>query len=118
MWMEAQALERIAERYGDLIYRVALQYTGQSADAEDVLQEVLLERCRAEAPFQSPEHERRWLLRVAINKSKNVLRARRRRRTVLLDEAAERAAPPEPEYRALYDAVRALPRGQRLAVGL
>ena len=42
--MEAWELEQAAERHGDAIYRTALQYTRQPADAEDVLQEVLLER--------------------------------------------------------------------------
>ena len=116
--MEAEVLEQIVERHGDAVYRVSLQYTGSPADAEDVLQEVLLERCRRGAAFPAPEEERRWLLRVAVNKSKNVLRAHRRRRSIPLEAAAELPAPPQPEYRALYDAVRALPQNQRLAVDL
>ena len=116
--MEAWELEQAAERHGDAIYRTALQYTRQPADAEDVLQEVLLERYRTEQAFGSPEHERRWLLRVAVNKSRNLLRAGRRRRTVPLNEAAALSAPEEPSFRALYDAVLALPRNQRLTVDL
>ena len=115
--MEPWELEETAAQYGDSIYRVALQYTMQPADAEDVLQEVLLERYRTEQAFGSPEHERRWLLRVAVNKSRNLLRAGRRR-TVPLDEAAALSAPEEPSFRALYDAVLALPRNQRLTVDL
>ena len=116
--MEPWELEETAAQYGDSIYRVALQYTMQPADAEDVLQEVLLERYWTEQAFGSPEHERRWLLRVAVNKSRNLLRAGRRRRTVPLDEAAALSAPEEPSFRALYDAVLALPRNQRLTVDL
>ena len=41
--METWELEQTAAQYGDTIYRVALQYTGQPCDAEDVLQDVLLE---------------------------------------------------------------------------
>lgn len=111
-------MEQAARRHGDSVYRTAMQYTGQFADAEDVLQEVLLERYRTEQVFETEEHERRWMLRVAINKSKNLLRAQKRRRAVPLEDAAELCAPVEPEYRALYDAVRALPRNQRLTVDL
>ena len=68
--METWELERTAAQYGDTIYRVALQYTGHPCDAEDVLQDVLLECFRKQNSFTSPEHERRWLLRVTINKSK------------------------------------------------
>ena len=116
--MEAQALERTAAEHGDAVFRTALQDTGRFADAEDVLQEVLLERYRTELSFPTPEDERRWLLRVAINRSKNLLRAQRRRPALPLEAAYEQCAPPEREYRALYDAVRTLPRNQRLAVDL
>ena len=116
--MDVNALEQTARRYGDSIYRIALQYTGLPADAEDVLQEVLLERYRTDRVFTSEEHERRWLLRVAVNKSKNVIRGRRWWKTAPLDEAAKLYAPAGPSYRGLYDAVRSLPRSQRMAVDL
>lgn len=116
--METWELERTAAQYGDTIYRVALQYTGHPCDAEDVLQDVLLECFRKQNSFTSPEHERRWLLRVTINKSKNLLRTARRHRTVPLEEMPETAAPSEPASRALYEAVLSLPRNQRLTVDL
>ncbi len=116
--MDPIELEQIVRRYGDSIYRLALQYTRVPADAEDVLQEVLLERCSRRQPFQSEEHQRRWLLRVAVNKSKNLLRGRRWWRQVPLSEAAELSAPAAPGDRALYDAVCALPRNWRMAVDL
>ena len=116
--MDVNALEQTARRYGDSIYRIALQYTGLPADAEDVLQEVLLERYRTDRVFASEEHERRWLLRVAVNKSKYVIRGRRWWKTAPLDEAAKLYAPAGPSYRGLYDAVRSLPRSQRMAVDL
>ena len=97
--METWELEQTAAQYGDTIYRVALQYTGHPCDAEDVLQDVLLERFRKQNSFTSPEHERRWLLRVTINKSKNLLRTARRHRTVPLEEMPETAAPSEPPQR-------------------
>lgn len=113
-----EALEETVQRHGDAVYRTALQYTRSTADAEDVLQEVLLERFRTEQGFDSPEHERYWLLRVTVNKCKNLLRTRKRRHTVPLEEAMELHAPEEPDARALYEAVCALPRNQRLAIDL
>lgn len=116
--MEAGTLERTVAEYGDSIYRVALQYTRHTADAEDVLQEVLLERFRTRQTFLSPEHERRWLLKVTVNKCRNLHRSRLRRPDLPLDGALELCAPPEPDYRPLYDAVNALPPKHRLAVDL
>lgn len=116
--MEDWTLEQTVEDFGDSIYRVALQYTRRTADAEDVLQEVLLERFRTKQTFADPEHERRWLLKVTVNRCRNLLRAWRRRPGLPLEEAAELCAPPGPDYRALYDAVNSLPKNQRLAVDL
>lgn len=116
--METGLPERAVAEHGDSIYRVALQYTRHTADAEDVLQEVLLERCRTRQSFLSPEHERRWLLKVTVNKCRNLLRTRRRRPDLPLDGALELCAPPEPDYRPLYDAVNSLPPKHRLAVDL
>jgi RNA polymerase sigma factor (sigma-70 family) len=117
--MDSWELEQVARQYGDAIYRVALQATRHPWDAEDVLQEVLLERYRTQQSFTSPEHERRWLLRVAVNKSWNVRRTRRRRDALPLEQAPQLAAPPaDPACRELYDAVRALPPNQRVTVDL
>ena len=116
--MEPWELEQTVKQYGDTIYRVALQYTRRPCDAEDLLQEVLLERYLRTEPFASPEHERRWLLRVTVNKSKNLLRDHWRRRTVPLEELPQAAAPQDPAGRELYDAVLSLPRNQRLTVDL
>lgn len=116
--MNSNLLEQTVRDYGDSIYRVALQYAGRPADAEDVLQEVLLERFRTKQTFSSPEHERRWLLKVAVNRCRNLLRSQRRRRDLPLDEAENLCAPEESDYRALYEAVNSLPRNQRLTVDL
>lgn len=116
--METWELEQTAAQYADMIFRVALQYMGQPCDAEDVLQEVLIERYQRQEPFTSSEHERRWLLRVTVNKCKNLLRSRRRRFALPLEELPEEAVPQDQSCRQLYDAVLALPRNQRLTVDL
>lgn len=116
--MEIGELEKTAAQYSDIIYRVALQYTAHPCDAEDVLQEVLMELFRKSEVFESPDHERRWLLRVTINKSKNLLRRGKRHHTLSIEELPETAAPPETSYRELYEAVLSLPRNQRLTVDL
>ena len=40
--MDEQELERLADRYAGMIYRIALNDTQSPTDAEDILQEVLL----------------------------------------------------------------------------
>ena len=77
-----------------LLRRVALSLTGQSADAEDLVQDTLVRALRAVERFDGA-HPRAWLLTVLRNTHLNRLRGRR---PVLLreGESAEdhgRAAP-------------------------
>lgn len=115
--MDEQELERLAERYADMIYRIALNDTRSPADAEDILQEVLLALFTAAPAFESPEHEKRWLIRVTLNKGKNHRRSLLRRATLPLEEA-DGYLSREPDHRALREAVAVLPRNQRRAVDL
>ena len=115
--MDEQELERLAGRYADMIYRIALNDTRSPADAEDILQEVLLALFTASPAFESHEHEKRWLIRVTLNKGKNHRRSLLRRATLPLEEA-DGYLSREPDHRALREAVAVLPRNQRRAVDL
>ena len=115
--MDEQELERLAGRYADMIYRIALNDTRSPTDAEDILQEVLLALFTASPAFESPEHEKRWLIRVTLNKGKNHRRSLLRRATLPLEEA-DGYLSREPDHRALREAVAVLPRNQRRAVDL
>ena len=65
--MERSTFENAAEQYQDMAYRIALHYFGNPYDAEDAVQEVFLRLYLREGPFDSPEHLRRWLIRVTVN---------------------------------------------------
>ena len=115
--MDEQELERLAGQYADMIYRIALNDTRSPADAEDILQEVLLSLFTAAPAFESPEQEQYWLIRVTMNKGKNHWRSLLRRSTLPLEET-DGYLSQEPDHRALREAVAALPRNQRRAVDL
>jgi RNA polymerase sigma-70 factor (ECF subfamily) len=44
------------------------------ADAEDIAQDVFLAYLTANVTFLSEEHEKAWLIRVTVNKSKNYIK--------------------------------------------
>ena len=77
-------IQSVAERYADMLFRVSFQYVQNTLDAEDVVQDVLLELMTQlfRVGFENDEHMKAWLIRVAINKSKNLakINARRRKR--------------------------------------
>lgn len=67
--MAAEALDT----YGNAILRCAYNYLHNMTDAEEILQETLLKILTSAPNFESEEHKKGWLLRVAANLSKNRL---------------------------------------------
>ena len=98
--------EETVRRYSDMVYRLAFARTGNTADAEDVYQEVFLRYLRSDPQFTSEEHRKAWLLRVTINCAKKLHAAPWRRRTEPLSETLEA---PSPEGEALCEELRRLP---------
>lgn len=66
-------LEKMIEKYSDMVYRLALTRTKSKENSEDVYQEVFLRLSKKLPDFESEEHEKAWLIRVTINCSKNLL---------------------------------------------
>ena len=116
--MERTLFEHAAVRYQNMVYRIALHYFGNSQDAEDAVQEVFLRLYTAEKSFESPEHLRRWLIRVTVNVCRDVLRSPWRRRRVSLEELPEEPVFDQPEQAALYREVMALPEKYRTVLNL
>lgn len=71
--IEAEA-NRLVATYADTILRVSYTYLHNTQDAEDICQEVLLKALGRTKGFESAEHERAWIIRVAINAAKDLLR--------------------------------------------
>ena len=103
--------------YKDTVFRIAYSYSRNSADAEDIAQEVFLKLFRYEKPFPSSEQEKAWLIRVTMNQSKDHLRKRWLRTFFLPEEAATPVSAAAPQTDVL-EAVLSLPVRYRMAVHL
>ena len=114
--IDPQEARRAVDEYADLILRLSCTYLKSTQDGEDICQTVLLKLLTGDKAFDSPEHEKAWVIRAAINACKDELRSFRRR-TVPLEEAAEVAAPEMPRSDVL-DAVMELPDKYREAIYL
>ena len=106
-----------AERFLDMVWRIALNWFKNPADAEDAAQNVMLRLWRTDTDFESWDHLRHWLARVTVNECKRLSLHPWRRRTVPLEEAPETAFE-DRERRELYEAVMALPAKYRLPLYL
>ena len=115
MRMETQTL---AETYRDRLFAAAFQVCGNAADAEDAAQEALLRYHTSEKQFESEQHIRAWLLRVAINCAKNLTRSFFRRNTVPLEEYMETLEFDSGQSREIFREVMNLPEKYRLVIHL
>ena len=115
MRMETQTL---AETNRDRLFAAAFQVCGNAADAEDAAQEALLRYHISEKQFESEQHIRAWLLRVAINCAKNVSRSFFRRNTVPLEDYMDSLEFDSGESREIFREVMSLPETYRLVIHL
>lgn len=112
-----ETVRSVIGRYGDMVMRIAYQNTRDRAESEDIVQEVFLALFLRPLP-KSEEHLKAWLIRVTINKSRNVIKSARRK-VLPLDE---RIAPPSswehPSEAEVFEALFALPFDERNALYL
>ena len=69
------------EKYGDMLYRICLVMLKNTADSEDAVQETFIKLVQKSPSFDSVEHEKAWLITVATNKCRDMLRYRQRHKT-------------------------------------
>ncbi|MBR6772090.1 MAG: sigma-70 family RNA polymerase sigma factor [Clostridia bacterium] len=104
--------------FSDAVYRLALSYTGNREDAEDVCQEVFFRLFRKKPKLSSKEHCRNWLFKVTANCAKTLLTSAHRRHGAPLDSAAEQGGEDTYDDGVVYSAVMSLPAKQRLCIHL
>ena len=113
--ISAQQLEAAYDAYGAAVYRLALAFLGQRADAEDVTQETFCRLLYRAPAFADEAHKKRWLLQVAANLSRNQLRGFWRKQVTQLEDTLPAGAPEELDA---LNAVMALPEKFKLPIHL
>jgi RNA polymerase sigma factor (sigma-70 family) len=103
-------------KYGDMIRRVCFLYVRKREDVEDVFQDVFLKYIERKEPFASEEHEKAWLLRVAINGCKNLLMSFWHNRISPLEDEILAIVPAESKY--ILQEVLKLPYHERTCIYL
>jgi len=104
--------------YEKTIYKVALNAAGNIADAEDITQDTFVALFDSNVVFDDDEHVKRWLIRVAVNKSRDLWKSAWRSRTRFFDELTEPSVTFESEEAELLIALGKLPSKYRVALYL
>ena len=113
-----QPLELLIDRYQKNLFAAAFNVCANAQDAEEVVQDTFLQYYSANKQFNDEEHIKAWLLRVAINKAKDVTRRSRRKNTVSLEELTTDIPFEDPEVETFFDEVMNLPEHYRVAIHL
>lgn len=111
-------VEGLVKKYRNNLYAAAFSVCRNAQDAEDVVQDTFIQYMMQKKPFESEEHIRAWLLRVAINKAKNKCSAFFRKNTIPLEDYMETLTFETQESSELFEAVMNLPEKYRIVIHL
>ncbi|MDD4080206.1 MAG: RNA polymerase sigma factor [Eubacteriales bacterium] len=115
--MDPRQVEELYELYATDVLRVSYFYLGNRANAEDVTQEVFI-RLMQSNPKLIPGKEKAWLLKVALNRCRDLWRSSWHKRVLLGSKKLEIIPSNDEienltEKEALMQAVNALPAAER-----
>jgi RNA polymerase sigma-70 factor (ECF subfamily) len=117
----------VIEKYKDTVLGIALSYTRNYADADDVSQDVFLSYFdnHTKITFNSEEHRKAWLIRVTVNRCKKSVMSFWKKKTVPLIEGeyGDRCTAGDfrfafEEENAIFNAMGSLPEKYRTALHL
>lgn len=87
--MKQELFNSAVGRNSQRLYLIALSYTHNSSDAEDVLQNVFLKLWDYKKPFEDNTHMDKWLTCVTVNECKNLLKSPFHRKNQTADDLAD-----------------------------
>jgi RNA polymerase sigma-70 factor (ECF subfamily) len=114
----------MVDRYGSMVYGIALTHTRCRPDADDVFQEVFLAYHRRQPRCRSEQHRKGWLIVTTINCAKQAAQNSWRTRVVpMTAQDMEAAMPPQFEFAtetqdAVFQALSQLPPDYRIVLHL
>lgn len=115
-----QPLEILINQYQRNLYLAAYNICKNAEDANDAVQDTFIQYYRSSIEFNDEGHLRAWLLRVVINKAKNIVTSFwNRNRTSLETEDIESQIAFENQAESeLYEEVMRLPEKIRIVIHL
>ena len=114
--IDEMEFERRARACTEKLFRVCYSILPEKADRDDAIQEALIKAWRKRGTLKDDAVFEGWLMRIAINECRNVLRHKKRMPTAKLNNiiAANNSIPDL----SLHDALQRLDIGLRLPVVL
>ncbi|MDD5901237.1 MAG: RNA polymerase sigma factor [Lachnospiraceae bacterium] len=108
--MDRADYERIVRKHMDTIYRIAVSYTKNPADADDIVQQTFVKLLSRRDSFTDAEHEKRWLIRVCVNECNSFFSSFWRKNVDSMDAISKEPEFTMKESSDLYEAIKQLPQ--------
>lgn len=110
--------ESVFKTYGDRLFAIAYAVCQNREDAEDAMQDTLIRYDGAKKEFAGEEHLKAWLIRVAINRAKDIRASFWRCNRSDWQEAMAAMPFEEPADSRLFQAVMELEEKYRVVIQL
>lgn len=88
-------IQEAVVKYGDMLYRICIVMLCNEQDVQDAIQDTYCRYLEKKPDFQDEEHEKAWLIRVATNICRDMLRFRIRHPKISIDGLEDMFAAPE-----------------------
>lgn len=108
------SVRRVVEKYGNTLFRLCVVMLTNRADAEDALQETVIKYYYKHPEFRDEEHEKAWLIKVATNQCKDIIRWRKKHFSVDIESIMD--IPAEIEDNSITEALISLPEMYRVVL--
>ncbi len=105
------------KRNSNRLYLIALSFTKNHYDAEDIIQNVFLKLLNYKKPFNDDEHIDKWLTAVCINESKNCIKSAFHK-NFNIDDMTDLYTFDTVRDFDLFNAVMSLPKKERIVIHL
>lgn len=118
---DADAFERLVNRYYTTIFKMAFKWCGNQSDAEDITQDACIKLARGLDSFKGECAFTSWLYRLTINAGKDWYKKQNRHTKDADPDALDNVSTNAKSDSKLYakqvlSAVRALPEGEKEAL--
>ena len=88
-------IREVVIKYSDMLYKICLVILCNEQDVQDAIQDTFCRYLEKKPDFRDEEHEKAWLIKVATNICRDMIRFRVRHPKVSIDEVENILAAPE-----------------------
>lgn len=114
--LDENKLRKAMDNYGDMLMRYCLFMLKDHADAEDAVEDTFIVYFKKYPGFSDEGHEKAWLITVAVNKCRDILRYRKRHQTE--PEELFKNYPVPDEDKRILEALAEVPEKYRQTLSL